>query len=262
MGSASYVIEFPPSTSQTAPDQEWVIVRFEDHEEKLRLHDYKNIFRIPGLYEEIVCKHLKYTSPEVICRLLKQGLQMAGEESKRLRVLDLGAGNGLSGESLRKGLDVDVLVGLDSLPEARDATERDRPGTYDDYFVLDLSKTRDFIQEGLKPWDFNVLMTVGALGFKDIPVPAFVSAFKLLMEDGWIAFNINEAFLSPSDTSGFRETIDSMVEENLVDLQTERYCHRLSTSGNPIHYRAFVGRKKTIPRNFGKSPNTSSDPSP
>ncbi len=50
-----------------------------------------------------------------------------------LRVLDLGAGNGVVGEELKKR-GVSRLVGVDIITEAQAATERDRPGVINDNY--------------------------------------------------------------------------------------------------------------------------------
>jgi len=59
-----------------------------------------------------------------------------------LRVLDLGAGNGMVGEELKKQ-EVSRLVGVDIIPEAYEATIRDRPGLYDAYYIEDFTKLDD-----------------------------------------------------------------------------------------------------------------------
>jgi hypothetical protein len=81
------------------------------------------------------------------------------------------------------------------------------------------------------------------LGYGDIPSHAFVNAFNLLEDGAWIAFNIKDRFLTEEDGSGFKETLDNMFDRCLQISQSESYCHRLSMSGDPLHYMAVVGRK-------------------
>ncbi|MCK5055041.1 MAG: methyltransferase, partial [Candidatus Aminicenantes bacterium] len=95
-------------------------------------------------------------------------------------------------------------------------------------------------------WEFNVLITVAALGFDDIPCQAFVNALNLLKDGGWLAFNIKDEFLSSEDESGFCNTIRKMLGDDVELINQKRYCHRLSTKGEPIYYRAMVCRKKTV----------------
>ena len=98
---------------------------------RLRLHDYPALFAVPGLYEAVVQEALRCRAPEVVAALLA-----GAADGAPLRVADLGAGNGVSGEALRAhGLD--PVVALDLLPEARAAALRDRPGLYRDYLAAD-----------------------------------------------------------------------------------------------------------------------------
>ena len=53
-----------------------------------------------------------------------------------------GAGNGMMGEELKKH-GVSRLIGVDIIPEAYEATVRDRPGLYDAYYVEDLTDLND-----------------------------------------------------------------------------------------------------------------------
>jgi predicted TPR repeat methyltransferase len=224
-------------------DEEWILLASGNRCEQIRLHDYGKIYDVPGLYEEVVYDQLKCKSPQVISSMLKKELEKSHTYSENLRVLDFGAGNGISGECLEKEIDCDSLVGVDIVPEAVSATHRDRPGLYDDYYVMDLCEIRKEEKRRLMQWNFNVLITISALGYGDIPSRAFVNAFNLLENDAWIAFNIKDRYLDAEDDSGFRDTLDRMLEGSLSVLQKKRYRHRFSMSGKPIHYVAVVGQK-------------------
>jgi len=121
--------------------------------------------------------------------------------------------------------------------------ERDNPGIYDYYYVMDLSRPKKSEQKKLKMWDFNVLLTIGALGFNDIPTRAFINAFNMLKNDALVAFNIKDEFLLDNDESGFNKVLHAMMKDSFHILQMKRYCHRLSISGEPLHYHAIVGKK-------------------
>jgi len=112
----------------------------------------------------------------------------------RMRVLDLGAGNGIMGESLIK-LGVSRIAGIDILEDVRVAAERDRPGLYDAYYAIDLCEMSASLREEFADWRLNCMTAVAALGFGDIPARAFREAYNLIDENGWIAFNIKEAGL-------------------------------------------------------------------
>lgn len=69
-------------------------------------------------------------------------LGQSSDNFTELRVLDLGAGNGMMGEALKKQ-EISRLVGVDIIPEAYEATIRDRPGLYDAYYIEDFTKLDD-----------------------------------------------------------------------------------------------------------------------
>jgi predicted TPR repeat methyltransferase len=180
----------------------------------------------------------------VICTLLERQINADEGPNSELRVLDFGAGNGVSGECFVDKFDCKALVGIDIIPEARDAAHRDRPGIYDAYYAMDLAEPSDNDLQALEKWDFNVLLTVAALGYGDIPPQGFINAFNLVEKDGWIAFNIKDRFMSDEDDTGYHNTLKAMMIDSLQALKIQHYCHRLSMSGDPLHYYAVVGRKK------------------
>jgi hypothetical protein len=210
---------------------------------KIRLHDYDRIFEVPGLYEQVVYDRLKCQSPQVVTEVLQSSVVQTGRSCHELRVLDLGAGNGMVGEEL-DDLGVSRMIGVDIIPQARDAAERDRPGTYDAYYVLDLCDLSDDDRTMLESWSLDALVCVAALGFGDIPVQAFVEAFNAIAADGYVAFNIKETFLDRSDTSGFSTLIRELIFSEYLDLfHLRRYRHRYSLEGEPLYYFALGGRK-------------------
>jgi hypothetical protein len=46
----------------------------------------------------------------------------------------------------------------------------------------------------LKAWNSNVLITVGALEFKDSSIHAFINTFNHVEDDAWIVFNVKDNF--------------------------------------------------------------------
>jgi hypothetical protein len=242
MGFSEYKIEFPSLKLRVDQSEEWVIVRSEGKTEKIFLHDYARFYEIPGLYEEVIYKRLQCMSPQMICSLLKTELQKNEEGPQNLRALDFGAGNGIVGEYLKQEIGCDVLVGLDIIPEAFDAAQRDRPGIYDDYYVMDLSQPTKSEEKKLGMWNFNVLLTIGALGFNDIPTRAFIHVLNMIEDNAWVAFTIKDKFLSKNDDSGFNGMVYSMLGDSFHILQMNHYCHRLSISGEPLYYYAIVGK--------------------
>jgi predicted TPR repeat methyltransferase len=224
-------------------DQEWFFMEHEGQKRKMRLHDYDQLFRFQGLYEKLLVDHLKCDSPKVVCDLLGRELNDWLENQEQVCALDMGAGNGMVGEQLRSCLDCRSLVGVDIFPEAKQAAYRDRPGVYDEYCVTDLT-TKEGVRE-IKSLDqnFNLLLTVAALGYGDIPVTAFVNAFNLLDKGALVAFNIKDRFLSDKDETGFKQAINNICAGSLELLHSQKYRHRYALSGKPLHYVALVGKK-------------------
>ncbi|MGH3991121.1 MAG: class I SAM-dependent DNA methyltransferase [Pseudonocardiaceae bacterium] len=249
-----------PERSQRYPqDTEWCVVHLDGQWREIRFHDYAQIYAVEGLYERLFYDILECRSPDVLAAAFARQLERAGTAPDELRVLDLGAGNGIMAEQLA-GLGVDSVVGVDILPEAARAAQRDRPEVYAEYHVLDLadlplaghespghespgheSPGHELLCRGR----LNTLTCVAALGFGDIPPRCFTTAFNLVTDGGWVVFTIKDDFLSDADTTGFAGLISDAVEDGMLELLwTERYQHRLATDRTPLCYTGVVGRKR------------------
>ncbi len=234
-------VDFPEK--KYSQDEEFCTISMDGVEKRIRFHDYDEIYSIPGLYEKIFYEHLRCGSPETVCNFLLHELNKHDRHGADLRVLEIGAGNGMVGEQLKK-MGVPVIVGVDILIEAKLAAYRDRPDVYDEYYAIDLTDIPESIEEDILMKRPNSLVSVAALGFDDLPPLAYARAFNLIAEDGWIAFNIKDLFLSGKDNSGFSALINRMVEENIVTMHVhEKYQHRLATDNSPLFYYAVVAQK-------------------
>jgi predicted TPR repeat methyltransferase len=253
-------IEFPKICAHDCDqDEEYFFLVEPDqpkdrNKRKILFHEYAKIYDIPGLYEHLFYERLKCCSPKRVLEALRYSVSQVRENFTELRVLDLGAGNGMMGEQVRKH-GVARLVGADIIPEAQKANERDRPRVYDAYYVADFCNLTSDQKKDLEEWSFNCLTTVAALGFGDIPAKAFTEAFNILQSEGWIAFNIKETFLDKSDLTGFSVAIRELIFSEFLDVYyLERYQHRLSMEGKPLYYFAIAGRKNSdIPKDFLES---------
>jgi SAM-dependent methyltransferase len=238
-----YLIRFPEIKDQLEQDEEWIEVHLDGDWQRIRCHDYDRIFKIPGLYEALFYEALECTSPKRVAELLNEELEDAKISPASLRVLDVGAGNGMMGEQLAES-GIEKIIGVDILPEAKAAAERDRPGLYEDYLVADLTDLNDNQQTQLKSHHFNAMTTVAALGFGDMPPRAFAQAYNFMETGGWLAFNVKESFVKGNDDSGFSRMIRMMTEWELINAHVyRRYCHRLSVDRQPLYYIAYVARK-------------------
>lgn len=246
MKKKRYRIRLPAKESIHLPSD---VVSFQLDEDagvvELKLHDYGEIYKRPGLYEQLFYDRLKCASPEKVCEVLVKVLNTERIEMSSLRVLDLGAGNGMVGERL-SAAGVSRVVGVDIDPEAQVACERDRPGIYDAYYVEDLCKPSLALDTEMQEWRIDCMTCVAALGFGDIPIEAFKNAFNYVKHDGWVIFNIKETFLHESDTSGFSRLIKKLLLLDTLEIHhMERYCHRISVDGAPLHYFVIAGKKQS-----------------
>lgn len=249
--SASFHIRMPDADSNYDQDEEFCILEINGEERELRFHNYDEIYALPGLYERLFYDLLHCSSPKVVCDLLGAEMDKAGEPPAALRVLDLGAGNGIVGEELRR-IGAEHLVGVDIIPEARESALRDRPDVYADYLVGDIAEPTQLDRDALLAHRFNAMTCVAALGFGDIPPVAFGAAYNFVAEGGWVAFTLKERFLSETDTAGFGRLIKRCADEGVLEVRSsERYRHRLSMTGEPLYYTAMVATKlRDIPDEF------------
>ena len=245
-------IQFPKqSASDLDQDEAYFYLQDAGRQRTIRLHDYDDIYRVQGLYEQIFYDRLKCTSPVKVATILESAVKQSQDNFTELRVLDLGSGNGMMGEAL-KTHGISRLIGVDIIPEAYEATIRDRPGLYDAYYVEDFTNLNEDKKEDIVSWQCDCMVTVAALGFGDIPAKAFIEAFNIIKAEGWVAFNIKESFFDISDESGFSKLIRELLFSKYLDVyHIERYRHRLSIEGQPLYYFAIAGRKNAdVPDEF------------
>lgn len=237
-------IHLPVVDGHVDQDSEWCDVETDGVRRRLRFHDYAEIFKVPGLYEQLFYEELQCSSPTVVRDLIADVVTEHGQRASDLVVLDVGAGNGMVGEELVE-LGVAGVTGIDILPEAEMATARDRPGVYEDYRVVDLCNPDPTDDAELAARGFNALTCVAALGFGDIPPEAFACAFGYLSEGGLAVFTLKERFTQErEDESGFSKLLRELQESGRMrTLRCERYAHRLSVGGETLHYLVYAVEK-------------------
>jgi len=237
-----------PRTRGLSQDREWCEAVIDGQHRRLRFHDYGELYRVPGLYEKLFYECLECCSPSRVASLLDSVMADFEASPEGLRVLDVGAGNGMVGDELA-ARGAEHIVGVDIIQEARDAADRDRPDVYADYLVTDLTDLPEVQEEQLRRQNFNCLTTVAALGFGDIPPKAFAKALDVITTPGWLAFNIKEGFLNERDRTGFCRLIRRLCRDEAIQIQAyQRYRHRLSLAGKALYYVAVVAKKlKELP---------------
>lgn len=233
-----------PEVNGLDQDEEWCEVLENGTWKRIRFHDYDVIYNRPGLYESLFYDRLACCSPQRVVRQLKEVMQDHPDSPENLKVLDLGAGNGMVGEELKEA-GVEKVVGVDIIPEAKTAALRDRPEIYEDYVITDMTDIPEPVEERLREQGLNCLSTVAALGFGDIPAAAFLNALDLIDTPGWIMFNIKEDFLDDRDEAGFSGLIHKLCDDGVIRMEAyRRYPHRLNVAGKPLHYVAVVATKR------------------
>jgi SAM-dependent methyltransferase len=234
-------------------DEEWCEITIRGERRRIRLHDYAEIFNVPGLYETLFAERLDCDSPRVVCDLLREQLDEAGIDASDLIALDFGAGNGMVGEVLDE-LGIGTIVGLDLLEEARQAALRDRPDVYEDYHAIDLTDMDADERAELRDVDFDLLTCVAALGFGDIPPVAFAEALNFVSDGGWVAFNVRDRFFDEQDPTGFGGFLQKLFAAGVLEERARvRYTHRISVDGEPLHYLAVIAcKRKPVPMGLAR----------
>jgi hypothetical protein len=242
-------VDFPQE--KHSQDEEYCTISLDGVEKRIRFHDYHEIYSIPGLYEKIFYEHLRCCSPKTVCELFFHEIEKHGSKCQDLRVLEIGAGNGMVAEEMRND-GVPMVVGVDILIEAKLAAYRDRPDVYEEYYSINLTDIPEAIEEDILRKELNSLVSVAALGFDDLPPLAYARAFNLIAREGWVAFNIKDLFLSGKDISGFSKLIKRMIDNDILVIhKQEKYQHRVALDNSPLFYYAIIAQKKAdIPRDW------------
>ncbi len=240
----NFQVSIPEIDKEIKQGEEIFLVEYNHTKEIIHARDYEKIFSIPGLYEYLFYDRFKCDSPNVVCSLLEREVNKTSDDMSNLRVIDLGAGSGMVGEALHSS-GAEKIIGLDSIEEAAEAVERDRPGVYDEFFTEELTMLPEAIEADIKKHQPNCMTTVAAPGFEDIHPDAFAAGFNLISEDGWVAFNIKDEIYGEKDRDGFAGLINRMADGDVFNIKAEkRYRHCFGQDGAPLNYCAVVARKK------------------
>ena len=210
-------------------------------EEIVHLHDYERLYRVPGLYEHIVQELLGCRSPQVAIGGLASAFAELEVDPADAVLLDLGAGTGLAGE-LATEIGVSTIIGTDALPAARAACLRDRPGIYRDYLVGDLAAGEPRLLADLRRHRPTALVSAGAMGGTHAPPAALLTALGLLPANSPVVFTIDERWMQTDGPGGYQAAMARLLDSGALALmQRSRFRHRVTTTGDPIHYELVVG---------------------
>jgi hypothetical protein len=232
---AAFTVRFPPQGTG-APDEETFEVAFADGRvERFTMHDYARVYAVPGLYEEVVQRTLECATPNRVAALLAEAARSVGWQPTDVRVLDLGAGNGVSGAALASA-GMRPVVAVDREPQARAATLRDRPGLYELVLTGDaatLDATEIAAVRALRP---NALTLVGALGNDHVGLAGLSAAARLLEPDALVAY----AYPEYEDDAGLLAALAAVG--GVTEIGRERYRHRRTAAGGERIWQAAAVR--------------------
>ena len=215
--------------------EDWIEYGPPEDRRRVGFHDYAALYGVPGLYEAVFYETLDMSSADVIVGLYADALRDLDRSGDQERVFDLGAGNGIGGEVLRREVGPASVIGLDLEPAAREAAERDRPDAYDEYLIADLAASPGTLED-LRAHDFTAMVAVSAIGEGHIPLELLASTVhRLLRPGGLFAFAV------------FDELLPEFHDEFFVRVDAERlaehaYDHRRQADGTSHSAVAVVAR--------------------
>ncbi|MGB3511812.1 MAG: class I SAM-dependent methyltransferase [Microcoleaceae cyanobacterium] len=243
--STNCQIRLPDSIENLPINEEYFFITENGREHRLKLHDYAEVYRIPGLYNYLALEKLYYRSPGVMATLLTENLKNSGESVKNLKLLELGAGSGLFGKAITE-LRVTSIIGIDIVPEAAEATRKDFPGVYENYFVEDLTQLSTSTHNFLREEKFNGFVCCSALSEGHIPIKAFATGVNLIRYQGWVLFNIAKTSYECEDNCPeFVQLYRQAVEKDYLKIHgTKSYLHRRFFNGQPLEYVAILAKKE------------------
>jgi hypothetical protein len=211
--------------------------------QEIELHDFARVYALPGVYEQIVQEDLGCRSPAKVAQLLVAALDRLGCDRGAARVIDVAAGNGVSGEALREA-GVTAVLGTDIVPEARAAALRDRPDVYGEYLTLDLAALTGAQADHLRSLRADALTCVAPVAERagSVPPGALAAVAALLSHDALVVALHDPRHGDPEALTEhfWRHALGDGV--TATRLAHERYLHRFLVTGAPYELEATVWR--------------------
>ena len=232
-------------SSQAQQRDECVLVQMNGTERKYWLHDYEEIYRIPGLYESIFVDLFQGISHRIVPKKLKEVLDEDRVAPAILRCIDFGSGVGLAVEELVE-IGLSSPLGIDISPAAKAAALRDRGALYHDYLVADMTSPDAATLAAITTFEANCLICVSSLNV--IPSVAFATLFNSLPIGAYMALNVLSGALDENPATGDLNGSNALIRHLLVSgaaqlRSNQRYAHRMNSANTPIFYNAVVATK-------------------
>ena len=204
---------------------------FQDGTKKIfNTWDYVSLYKHAHLYEMIYCDILKCTVYSEICSLLSKKANTAAD---KLMVLDIACGSGLMGRYLKLNIPakIELLVGVDILPEAINALNRDTPGIYDKAYVVGESGMKE-----LSEYHFNCMTVCAAANYME--PEDYKQYVGLLSQDAYVVFDLTD-----DKGNGNKVKILDWMNRNCHLCGNKLYDHRELMDGSVIQHEVFLYRK-------------------
>jgi hypothetical protein len=175
--------------------------------------------------------------------MLADAADALGWDRGAMRVLDIAAGNGVSGEALAAA-GLHPVLGTDIVPSARDAALRDRPGLYDQYLTLDLLALTDDQRRVIAALGANALSCVAPVGAhgSELPPSVLMAAAELLAPDALVVYmhDPQRGLADAMTAEVWRAGLGDGIEAH--ELARRRYVHRYTVNGEPFEMVGVVWR--------------------
>ncbi|OBQ32755.1 MAG: class I SAM-dependent methyltransferase [Dolichospermum sp. UKL201] len=243
MQNLDFEIRIPEESRGLVIHEEFFWLNSDGKEVKVKLHDYPQMYAIPYLYEHLMEK-LQATSHIVLSSLLRDQVTQAGGAVEDLVVLEVGAGSGMVGKALTD-MGVKSITGIDIVPEAAEAAQREYPGVYENYYVEDLSNLSETTKKALSSRSFNCMICGSALGFNHIPTSTWATAFNFILPNAWVAFNVQKECWEDKSETSFSAWYPWVLATDIFEItQTHNYQHRFYMDGRSLEYVAIIGTKQ------------------
>lgn len=238
-GTTGLQVELDESPGRSQAEESFVLIRADGGRERIVLHDYARVYAVPGLYEEVVQHRLACASPRMLAGTLADAVTATGASMASLRVLDVGAGNGVVGEELH-ARGASVVAGTDGIVAARDAARRDRPELYEVYAIAGVDEVTP--EQLVADHRLTALTCAGALGPGHVEVSDVARWWAVFPPGSWFAATVAPDVVASSgeDLLGTLAAAEPVTEV----LRNEPFVHRHRMSGEPISYNVVVARKR------------------
>ena len=223
--------------------EDWIEFGPTGARERVAFHDYAALYAVPSLYERVFYDELGMSSAQRVVDLYAGVLRQLKRPPAAERTLDLGAGNGLGADELRR-IGVGRVFGVDIEPHARAAAWRDRPDVYDEYLVGDFTELPRTSLAALEP---TAVLALSALGPGHAAPAVLDRALGLLPAGGLFGFAVTPTLLPRSgdpagQASGYPDYLHELFADRAEELAHEAYVHRRRTDGSDDLAVAFIGR--------------------